>query len=537
MGQCENKALPEDFWENQHRYDECLREELDLTKSENYLADLQNPDKKWEQAQKNCEHLLVDYGRKFDFSDGEAMASSLETGIASVLTCNRFHIGYQKAAYFFEATYDCARNPVYNDYNEERYPSSLNIRMYYDGEKKELVKEWTVNSPTYSWNSLTNRMFEQQGDVLGYNPALMRQDVPITNILDAFEKVPITCTIKPDKDPVSYNSEMTIEISGFKDKEGRQSREFNRVLVVVESGSITNGARPESMNMDSAAVFQVGNGRIKVDYKAPDTSIHEYEQIKVYHCHNILKKSALPLAQTNISPKVIAQKKVMFKLPGVTAILSVEMKSSRNEDNVISDRNEVHKHWNEEQAATILFQLEKEPRLSKDVDPTTGKLVVKRYRYGIKHLSLINMTHTGSGTTDTDISGVHVLTDSSLTAGQATVSLEQPGSMLKMDVDQTTGKISNVFFPNVVLQYQTTLQIQGTKKTKEYTYPINRSSDTEVNWHIAQDFGDDGSGICYQVLESDGLTGFVGGSEKIESGRYKKAQFSSSWSISIHPDE
>jgi hypothetical protein len=52
----------------------------------------------------------------------------------------------------------------------------------------------------------------------------------------------------------------------------------------------------------------------------------------------------LPLGETKISTKVIAQKELMFRLPGVTAVFSAKIKSYRKEDRVVSNRREVHKN-------------------------------------------------------------------------------------------------------------------------------------------------------------------------------------------------
>jgi len=257
MGKCENKALQEDFEE----------------RGEIYVTE-------------------------------EAMFSIIRTNIPSVLHHDRFVMIQPSFAikstieYFFEATYDCARDPVIREreiqdgdtIEEELYPSYLNLRLYFDGDQKELVKEWTVNSPIHLFGTLTNRMFE-------YETSLLRTEVPITNLLDEFEKKPVSCQVKPEKDDIDTGEEIEIVFSDFRDAEQRASREFNRIVVHANEGKILNGET--SVAGPEYKVFCLNEQPVKVRYEAPENSETGSDRITVYNSCEILPPDRAPLRTTN----------------------------------------------------------------------------------------------------------------------------------------------------------------------------------------------------------------------------------------------
>jgi len=286
MGKCENLALPDDWEERSSDYYDCLSEQSSFD-------------------HEKCKHLLPDYGRKFSIYSEEAMFSSIRTWIPAVLHHDRFAMiqpGYVETfpiEYFFEATYDCARDAVIREHEDQYgnpiedklYPSSLNIRMYFDGEQKELVKEWTVNSSIHVWLSLTNRMFKFPG-------SLMRQDVPITNLLDIFEKKPEQCQIKPEKDELGEGQEIDIVLSEFRDALQQSSREFNRIIVHAQEGKILNGSRCEA-GPDYRA-FRLDEQPITVRYRAPKNGNASSDKITIYNSCEILPLEKQPLRVTKI---------------------------------------------------------------------------------------------------------------------------------------------------------------------------------------------------------------------------------------------
>ena len=90
MGKCENKSLPDNFWSEQKKFEECLKNELELREGESFFEDPENPSEEWIRANKKCGHLLTPYSREFSWASSEMMQSSLQTWIASILTCDRF---------------------------------------------------------------------------------------------------------------------------------------------------------------------------------------------------------------------------------------------------------------------------------------------------------------------------------------------------------------------------------------------------------------------------------------------------------------
>ena len=322
MGKCENKAMPEDFKERYKEYGDCLSEQMNIARDETWFYNPEIDENEWNNALEECKYLKPDYGREFSMATDEVMFYNLRSWIASILTCDRFHIqdntivtAYRESAgqagippkedksrpteYFFEATYDCALVPnidtTWN--NKERYPSSLNIRMYYDGEQKELVKEWTVNSPVHYFDSLTNRMFKNRGISIGHEPSLMRQEVPITNLLDAFEKKPVQCRVKPEKEKVAEGQEIDIVLSNFRDALQQPSREFNRIIVHVNEGKILNGKRCSAGS--DYRVFRLNRQPITVRYRAPKNGEADRDIITVYNACEILPQEKSPLRATH----------------------------------------------------------------------------------------------------------------------------------------------------------------------------------------------------------------------------------------------
>ena len=329
MGKCENLALPENFEELERRYTECLDEYLNVAELGGIFITPDSDEEtieEWESAKEHCSHLLPHYNRQFEPATPEVMVSSLQTWIASVLTCNRFHIvnhayvqAYRESLqlqgipvkedkstipeYYFEGTYDCARDPVIREHEnqygeiieEQLYPSSLTIRMYLEGEQKELVTEWTTSGTMHFWSGLTNRMFK--------NPnAVMRQDVPITDLLEEFERKPVFCSMRPEKSTLNKGEETEIDISDLYDARMNVSREFNRILVHASEGEILNGEKSEISK--EYRVFRLDKLPVVVKYKAPDHGGATSARITVFNSCDILPLAKLPLRKTALKEQI-----------------------------------------------------------------------------------------------------------------------------------------------------------------------------------------------------------------------------------------
>jgi hypothetical protein len=356
MGKCENLALPENFEELNERYLECLGEHLNLGEGESFFVPPYSSNEtsaQWISAQEECGHLRPDYQRKFSPATPEIMVSNLQTWIASVLTCERFHMvnhaivqAYRESSelagmpvkddkstipeYFFEATYNCARDPVIregeNQYGEliedELYPSTLNVRMYFDGDQKELVKEWTTSGTMHVWSGLTNRMFKN-------DDAVMRQEIPITDLLEEFEKKPVFCRIDPEDTQLDKGEETEISLSDFRDARMMASREFNRILVHVSEGEILNGEKSELG--DDYRVFRLDELPVMVKYKAPSHGEVKGARITVFNSCDIVPVEKLSLRSTSQGEQ-IASYDLLLNNYDWTGTISLEITQTYNCD-------------------------------------------------------------------------------------------------------------------------------------------------------------------------------------------------------------
>jgi len=354
MGKCENLALPDDYEEINNKYLDCLGEQMNFVENgEVYITPTTDDETvaKWEQALENCKNLKPDYGRSFSTATSEVMVSLCESWIASIFTCDRFHIvnhalvqAYREnmelsglpvkedkskiPQYFFEATYDCARDPVVreredqygNPIEDELWPAYLTVRMYFDGEQKELVKEWTVSSPNYFFSGLTNRMFKNES-------SLLRKEVPITDLLDDFEKKPVTCQVKPEKDEVGKGEEIEIVISDFRDAKMQPSREFNRIVVRADEGEILNGEKSEAG--PDYKVFCLTGLPVKIRYEAPKNSETGSDRITVYNSCVILPPDRSPLRTTN-PDKQIASNELRLEHQGWSGTINLTINERFN---------------------------------------------------------------------------------------------------------------------------------------------------------------------------------------------------------------
>jgi len=146
------------------------------------------------------------------------------------------------------------------------------------------------------------------------NPdAKTRKDRPINELLWDFEKTPVSCQIKPEKDVVEPDEQISIELTGFKDRKGRNSREFNRIVVQALEGEILNG---EKSTFDpELRVFTVSNRSVTVLYKAPESGEITEDMIYTYNSCDILDTESLPLSETEIKDK-IAERKIKIESGG-----------------------------------------------------------------------------------------------------------------------------------------------------------------------------------------------------------------------------
>jgi len=129
---------------------------------------------------------------------------------------------------------------------------------------------------------------------------------PLDKIIFDYERIPESCSVDPEKDPVEPDETITVNISGIKDSEGRTSADFQWILVDAKKGEIVNGDE-----WNGYKGFQVGGGAVNVKYKAPRGCKKDKETIVVYNScwqkpeHPGLPENKIGDTTFTIEPKII----------------------------------------------------------------------------------------------------------------------------------------------------------------------------------------------------------------------------------------
>ena len=181
-------------------------------------------------------------------------------------------------------------------YDDEGYPvrSKLTIKLYFEGEQRELVDQWqalgtqakgmtSIDEPNQGtdWSGLCNKLEHEYKNGPGTDEIIRR-----------FEKRPADCSIEPEKEEVDLGESIEIKITDITDVSGQKSREFNRIIVHAEHGKIKNGKECDAGPKYKA--FKVGNGTVTMQYEAPDICKSGSETITVYNSCEILPENKVP---------------------------------------------------------------------------------------------------------------------------------------------------------------------------------------------------------------------------------------------------
>lgn len=314
-----NKHYP-DFEKDLEEWNECMKEQL--KGYETFLPD----DPKLQDALKKCQHL--------DPGSTEYMYPiSVETSLAQYLTTEYFHMlasfSQKTPDYVFKGSYEADINDGSTigkgALKGKPCHSRFTLELYYNGQPQELIKRWvTERSHKYAIPAHYQFMFKNRS-------AETKPDRPIhEKLLWDFEKIPVSCSIDPEKNTVVIGEEIEMKIKDFKDYKGRKSREFNRILVQSLEGEILNG-EPSKYHPD-CKVFDLSQGTIKVKYKAPLESEIKEDKIQVFNSCDILDKEKLPLMDTRTKNLIAEQK---FSVIGTAYGILIEATShhhSKSED-------------------------------------------------------------------------------------------------------------------------------------------------------------------------------------------------------------
>jgi len=246
---------------------------------------------------------------------------------------------------------------------------------FYNGES---LKEWKTESPsptvTLGWHKKS--MFT--------NPdALVRQSKPLEELLWNFEKTPFKCAIRLAKQVIPEGEE--IEIGDFQDTAGQASREFNRIIVTAGEGQILGGT--ESRFNPDYKVFPVGDGRVKVRYRAPHGGNEpEKDLIRIYNSPDILSKEEYPLSETELR-EVIGEAKLDICYGGWSGSISIDFQETFTCKIDTTDTDPRYLQESSRRQGKVTVHIRKGRMETGELTSygSTEHSVDDRYEFGIKH--------------------------------------------------------------------------------------------------------------------------------------------------------
>ena len=136
-------------------------------------------------------------------------------------------------------------------------------------------------------------------DIAVKNLAKSFMSPPLDDVLHDYERMPESCIIEPETEEVESGEEITITVKDINDSKGRISQSFQRVLAKVEKGEIKNGVK----QYDEYSVFEVKNGKVEIQYQAPDECKEQTETVIIYNSCNINEEMELALPADKIEEK------------------------------------------------------------------------------------------------------------------------------------------------------------------------------------------------------------------------------------------
>ncbi len=131
---------------------------------------------------------------------------------------------------------------------------------------KEVEASWTGN-------------VARDGQESFYN--LARQLMPLDDLIHEYERLPELCDVQPEKESIEAGQTMTIDITDIVDSRMAAPQPWQRIMVCAEKGRILTGCEK-----GNCSVFEVGNGIVSVNYKAPQLCEDEQEEIQVWNSCN-----------------------------------------------------------------------------------------------------------------------------------------------------------------------------------------------------------------------------------------------------------
>jgi len=296
---CERRAILSDFKnhhnpdfeEQQKRWMDCIEE--GLGGGNGY-----DPDGSvYEEAIEACKPLEPEYGLYM-------YPSSVLSNLVENLTTPYFHmlatfwISYNpmvhKSEYQFKGSYE---GDIDDGSTIDGKPlvSRFILELYYSGDNEELIKSWKTEKSV-------NKIPAHYRTMMRNPDSKMSSDKPIhEKLLWDFEKTPVECDIRPQKEEVFPGQMIDITISNCKGKEGQPSREFQRLVATAKHGYIANGAPVPDPEYEA---FSYGDGNVKIKYQAPGNCNNKEDVISVYNSCDIYNSTLHPLELTEKNKEI-----------------------------------------------------------------------------------------------------------------------------------------------------------------------------------------------------------------------------------------
>ncbi len=135
-----------------------------------------------------------------------------------------------------------------------------------------------------------------------------------------YDRKPEKLTVLPEPIKVKVGDSTSIQLTNIVDAEGKPLEPNEQVMVSVDKGRITNG-----MPLGGCKVFDVVQGRVSVNYQAPDDLSVNRDRIKTYNL--CVKDDEL----VEVVPhKLIAQKPIIIEFPPLAARITRTLEESRD---------------------------------------------------------------------------------------------------------------------------------------------------------------------------------------------------------------
>lgn len=140
----------------------------------------------------------------------------------------------------------------------------------------------TVKRGTSSWTCVPREAGYCLRMRIEKTQALAKTFQPLDKIIYDYERIPETVAFKLEKEPVLAGEKMKITLTDIKDINAKPSQSWQRILIKAEKGKILNGEPYQEFR-----VFRVGNGKVEIEYKAPDICKSDVETITVLNSCSI----------------------------------------------------------------------------------------------------------------------------------------------------------------------------------------------------------------------------------------------------------